>query len=216
MMTAFTPHAPLVQFAAMLDYPNTELPATAATCASMLAAERSEAARLVDAFAAYTASTPLSQIEEAYTGVFDLDPKCALYIGYHLFGESYKRSVFLLGLNERFAAQRYTPAGEVPDHLTIVLRCLAHATDEDLAQELIADAVLPALDRMTGRIKAPDLDEPPAEIPAPDSAAAQRAPFVDLLEALRLVLRDEVPDLETREPIVISNSSFIGGSPCHG
>lgn len=216
MMAAFAPSVPLSYFASMLDYPDASLPETSAACAAMLDYEGSEAAHLVQEFASYAMNTPLSKIEEAYTSVFDLDPKCALYIGYHLFGESYKRSVFLLGLNERFDAHLHTPPGEVPDHLTVVLRCLANAPDDESAQELIADAVLPALDRMTGRIKAPDLDEPPSEMPAPDSAAAQRAPFVDLLEALRLVLRDAVPDLDSREPIVIANSSFIGGSPCHG
>lgn len=215
-MAVFAPRTPLLHFAAMLDYPDARLAATSADCADIVNLAQPIAGSLVSGFADYASSTPLERIEEAYTAVFDLDAKCSLHIGYHLFGESYKRSVFLLGLHERFDAQRHTPPGEVPDHLPVVLRCLASTADDEQAMELIADGVLPALDRMTGRINAPDLDEPPAEIPAPDSAAAQRAPFVDLLEALRLVLRDEVPDLEMREPIVIANSSFIGGSPCHG
>ncbi len=213
---ALATHPSLVYFASMLDYPDTALPANATACAALLESEQSDAAPLVSGFAGYATQTRLTEIEEAYTGVFDLDPKCAPYIGYHLFGESYKRSVFLLGLNDRFGAQAYTPSGDLPDHLAVILRCLANTADEDQARELVVDAVLPALDRMTGRIKSPDLDESPDAEKLPDSAAARRAPFVDLLEALRLVLRDNDPEEETRELAPAASAIFAGGGPCHG
>lgn len=215
-MATLATHPSLNHFAVMLDYPGESLPETAAACAELLRLDHTAAASLVDDFAGYAARTALPSIEEAYTGVFDLDPKCAPYIGYHLFGESYKRSIFLLGLNERFDAQRFTPPGDLPDHLAVVLRCLTTADDDMQAQELIVDAVLPALDRMTGRIKAPDFDESPESVSLPDSSAARRAPFVDLLEALRLVLRVHLPDEESPElASTASSTSTNGGSP-HG
>lgn len=184
--------ANLEHFSAMVAYPTAALPRTAAVCAAAIGPENAEAAAMIRGFADYTARTPLGRLEETYTSVFDLDPKCSLYVGYHLFGESYKRSSFLLGLNEHFAAQEFTPAGEVPDHLSILLRCLAEATDGELAVELITDALIPALDRMTGRVASPehkDEEPPPPEAEHHEAAkAAQRAPYMAVLEALRLVL----------------------------
>ncbi|HSE32303.1 MAG TPA: hypothetical protein VLA93_12100, partial [Pyrinomonadaceae bacterium] len=40
----------------------------------------------------------LSNLQELYTRTFDLNPACALEIGYHLFGENYKRGEFLANL----------------------------------------------------------------------------------------------------------------------
>ncbi len=206
----------IAYFASMLAYPDRSLPETAADCANLLD-PADPAAPLIRGFAAYAAGSTLATLEEAYTSVFDLEPKCAPYIGYHVFGESYKRSVFLLGLNERFGAQRFTPPGELPDHLAVVLSCLVACQDDELAQELIAEAVLPALDRMTGRAKSVDADETTEDQQSAEEAAAQRAPFVDLLEALRLVLREAAGDAIAEEAVVsASGSSFLPGGPTDG
>ena len=42
----------------------------------------------------------LSQLQELYTQHVDFNPSCSLYVGYHLFGDSYKRSKFLVRLRE--------------------------------------------------------------------------------------------------------------------
>lgn len=189
-MEAIATRSTLSHFAAMFAYPDASLPRTAKECAALLDFENPAAASLVGNFAAFAAANEIAQIEEAYTSLFDLDPKCALYVGYHLFGESYKRSAFLLGLNQHFGAQAFTPSGELPDHLTVVLHSLAASSDETLCQELITDAVLPALDKMTGHTPSPESPDAPEADPAPEELAAQRAPFIDLLDALRLVLQD--------------------------
>lgn len=175
-------------FAEMLAYPDSDVPRTAAACANYIAAHDPEAAALIGTFAGYAAETHLDHLEEAYTSVFDLDPKCALYVGYHLLGESYKRSAFLLGLNEHFGANRFTPPGEVPDHLSIVLHSLAASKDEELDRELISEAIMPALDRMTGRIRSKDDADPPEEAKGFVATERPMTPYMTVLEALRSLL----------------------------
>lgn len=175
-------------FAGMLAYPNAGLPQAASACADVIGASDPLAAAMVRDFASYAASTPLARLEEAYTSVFDLDPKCTLYVGYHVFGESYKRSAFLLGLNEHFGAQRFTPQGEVPDHLSVVLRCLSASENEELDRELVTVVVLPALDKMTGRLKTDEHEDAPENQKLEQIPERQRAPYMALVEALRRLL----------------------------
>jgi nitrate reductase delta subunit len=81
-------------------------------------------------------------------------------VGYHLFGETYKRSVFLLGLKQRYRALGFAmDAAELPDRLSVVLRFLACCPDDALRDELIDEAVLPALGRMSAADRA---SQPPA------------------------------------------------------
>ncbi len=187
-METTTMRAALPYFAGMLAYPNAGLPRAAADCVDAIGASDPLAAAMVRDFADYAASTPLARLEEAYTSVFDLDPKCTLYVGYHVFGESYKRSAFLLGLNEHFGAQQYTPKGEVPDHLSVVLSCLAASGDEALDRELVTVAVLPALDKMTGRLKTDDHEDAPENQKLDQVPDLQRAPYMAVVEALRRLL----------------------------
>ncbi len=69
-------------------------------------------------------------------------------IGYQLFGDTYKRGEFLAQLNARFREHGLDVAGELPDHLGMVLRYLARATDTDLVHE----GVVPTLKRMVEQL----------------------------------------------------------------
>ncbi|MBK6646555.1 MAG: molecular chaperone TorD family protein [Anaerolineales bacterium] len=74
----------------------------------------------------YAASLPPGRLEEVYTGTFDLDAALPSYVGYHLFGETYKRSVFLVELETALHRRRLRlPDNELPDHLAVILHFLA-------------------------------------------------------------------------------------------
>lgn len=144
-------------FADILDYPGDGLAGRVAEGRALLAEEEPEAARLLGAFADVVAATPPGRLEEIYTGAFDLDTlsdldaTCYPYVGHHLFGESYKRSAFLVGLAERYRAHGFAPPpGELPDHLVVILRFLAGCPDQGLVDEIVDEALLPALRRMVG------------------------------------------------------------------
>ncbi len=151
----------LALFADILDYPG---PGTAEAVEgghALLARLCPEAAQLLEPLLRLARSTSLGHLEELYTGFFDLNPVCHPYVGYHLFGESYKRSLFLLGLKERYRSCGFqADPSELPDRLSTILRFLAHTPDPALGEELVREGLLPALERMAPPRGAPP---PPAD-----------------------------------------------------
>ncbi len=69
----------------------------------------------------------LSEQEELFTRTLDLSPLSAPYVGYHVWGESYKRGEFMAALNKEMKDLDVDLDGELPDHLLPILRYL-HAT----------------------------------------------------------------------------------------
>ncbi|MFQ5875997.1 MAG: nitrate reductase molybdenum cofactor assembly chaperone [Dehalococcoidia bacterium] len=143
-------------------------------------ARHSDAAAPLSKFRAFVEATPRGRLEEIYTGAFDLDATCHPYVGYHLFGESYKRSVFLLELKERYRAQGYIANDkDLPDRLSILLRFLSMSDDVSLAQEIIGEALIPALDKMAKKKGGEDVDEP----------RGGSRPYQDVLLTLQILLQ---------------------------
>lgn len=99
-------------------------------------------------FASDTEKLSLSDLQELYTRTFDLSPVCALEIGYHLFGENYKRGVFLANLRETEAPFELGQEQQLPDYLPVLLRLLTKLDEEELRNALIVDCIIPALQKM--------------------------------------------------------------------
>jgi nitrate reductase delta subunit len=154
----------LALLADLLDYPCAGLAGKAAECERLVARLVPAAGEPLSAFRAYLEATPLADLEETYSGFFDLNPLCHPYVGYHLFGETYKRSVFLVGLKKRYAAHGFSvdPA-ELPDRVSVMLRFVATSADETLGRELLEEGLAPALERMSTANKA---NHPPVEAPS--------------------------------------------------
>jgi nitrate reductase delta subunit len=55
---------------------------------------------------------------------FDLNPKCTLDVGWHLFEDAYERGVLLAMLREELERNAVPEHGELPDHLPSVLMLL--------------------------------------------------------------------------------------------
>jgi nitrate reductase delta subunit len=130
-------------------------------------------------YAAWVAAVDEAAREEAYAATFDLDPKAPPYVGHQLCGESTVRGAFLARLVQVYGAHGFRPAGELPDHLSVVLRFLA-AADGRERDELLRDGALVAVERM--------LEAMPRDDPHRDLLAAAR-------EVLR-VDREAIPDAE--------------------
>jgi nitrate reductase delta subunit len=162
-----------------LEYPQPGLADAVRECTALLAAVNPAAAACLREFCTFVEETPPGRLEELYTGAFDLNAAWYPYVGYHLFGESYKRSVFMLELNDRYRAHGFPEgglAGELPDHLAVLLRFLAACDDDALSEEIVQEALLPALDHMDH-----------AMANEPQDHAGQRD-YGLVLQALRLVL----------------------------
>jgi nitrate reductase delta subunit len=179
-------------FAQFLDYPQSSLSEGLRECQALLSAQNPASGELFGEFFRFADKMPLGRLQEVYTHTFDLDAAYHPYIGYHLFGESYKRSAFLVGLKERYRESAFTPPeNQLPDHLPAALRFLAACGDENTSGELIQEALLPALAKMLKREgeKAGEFDEQ-GEAPGSGSREERQVPpYVKLLEALRLVLQ---------------------------
>ncbi|MEB2344383.1 MAG: molecular chaperone TorD family protein [Deltaproteobacteria bacterium] len=189
-------------FADLLDYPRPGLGPIAEHCAALVGEEVPAAATLLREFSSFATGSPQARLEETYTGLFELDASHHPYVGYHLFGESYKRSAFLLGLKARYRRYGIECGTELPDHVAAVLRFLAANEDPEEAQELIREALYPALGRMAkGRTEEP----PDPDVPQP---ARPGSPYRGLLHALVLLLETRLPDV--RDPAA---GTFVDPQP---
>ncbi len=63
--------------------------------------------------------------EELYSRTLDLTPLSAPYVGYAIYGEDYRRGVFMAALNRAYAEAGVDAQGELPDHLVPVFEYLA-------------------------------------------------------------------------------------------
>lgn len=142
-------------FAALLEYPTPSLAAQVNTSLELLRTTYPGAAEALGTFQDALAERSQSQMEELYTSTFDMQPFCYPYVGYHLFGESYKRGAFMAKLLEEYRAFGYTVEKELPDHAAVVLRFLswsAEARNSDFGRVLLMEGLSPALEKINEEI----------------------------------------------------------------
>ena len=132
----------------LLDYPVADWQSRCDECKELLTTESESFVSQFSLFTSETERLSLSDLQEVYTRTFDLSPVCALDIGYHLFGENYKRGVFLANLRETEAPFDLGQEHQLPDYLPVLLRLLTKLTDEELRSALIVDCMIPALEKM--------------------------------------------------------------------
>lgn len=129
------------------------------------------------AFAPALGALSRDEREELYTATFDVTPTCVPYVSIHLFGEeNFKRGEFMAALGARYAAAGFETRGELPDHLSVMLRFLAQ-TDEAERRELVRFCLLGPLGKMI-------------------AALSDENPYRALLKAVREVLTAAYPDLQ--------------------
>ncbi|MBV6465240.1 MAG: nitrate reductase molybdenum cofactor assembly chaperone [Anaerolineae bacterium] len=138
-------------FAGLLAYPAASIPSRAEGCRAQLGESHPEAAAALEGFLCRARQYELEKLKELYTATFDMQPVCYPYIGYHLFGESYKRGAFMAQLNEAYRAFGFSAGQELPDHLSVVLRFLgldAANREGEFCQALLNSGLIPALEKM--------------------------------------------------------------------
>lgn len=138
-------------FGAILAYPTEELSAQVAECEEIIGDRVPSAVADLAAFREAVEEFSMGYLEEVHTAYFDLNPVCRPYVGYHLFGETYRRSIFMIRLKELYAEHGFTWAGtELPDGLSVFLTFLGTNEDDALERELIDEALAPAMAKITG------------------------------------------------------------------
>jgi nitrate reductase delta subunit len=191
-------------FADILEYPRPGVRNSIPACEALLASHDAETRALLNKFSAFAEKSSLEKMQEVYTTTFDLGATYHLYVGYHLLGESYKRSAFLLGLKERFRAEGFAPADkELPDHVAVLLRFMSVCHNEDTTRELASEGLLPGLRKMLKENKQADCSDNDGvkhEFKTEEKQKKrQPGPYRNVLKALRLVLQQQYPIMEKEE-----------------
>ena len=190
-------------FADILDYPTEGLGEQVSECMALVSAHNPEMGELLGQFQAYVGENSAGQMEEVYSTTFDLDPVCHPYVGYHIFGETYQRSAFLVGLKEQYRTCDFEIDGtELPDRISTVLRFVAISQDAEQCDVIINEGILPALEKMT-RVVEPTEEEVEDEQPITVEPV-----YKNTLHALRMLLGPSTV------PVVVPQavSDFIGGA----
>jgi len=193
-------------FGKLLEYPEHHIVETVDECIRVTDGVSSEAAAILRSFREFVADTSLGRLQEEYTRSFDMEEAHSLYVGFHLLGESYKRSAFLVELHDRYRPYDIDLGSELGDHIPIMLRFLAVCEDPEIGSEIIGDALWPALRKITTRpAREEDLEEGPPK---------EALPYHSLLDALTLVV-GELPEarLEEEEPALVTASTTPLGWP---
>ncbi|MBI2328481.1 MAG: nitrate reductase molybdenum cofactor assembly chaperone [Chloroflexi bacterium] len=140
-------------FAEVLDYPGASLAESANECLRQLDACLPDIADQMRSFVTFVESQGRGALEELYTATFDMAPALTQYIGYHLFGETPKRSAFLVRLEEAYQSHGFDSGTELADHLCVLLRFFSVAQDVEFVMPLLEECILPVLDKMAGDLR---------------------------------------------------------------
>ncbi len=165
--------------ASSLEYPGEDWNTRLDRCKQWLTIQEPDVAVQFIRFRRKVKDMSIEKLQELYTQTFDLNPVCTLDIGYHLFGENYKRGELLAKLRETEAPYELGQANQLPDHLPVLLRLLAKLEDEELRLALIGEILIPALGKMLEALSQTD------------------NPYRDLIEVISNALKNEVPDAES-------------------
>lgn len=186
--------------AELLEYPRRSPAEVAATCAGIVRERAPSAAAALDDVVSISRTLDSHECEELYAATFDLDPARSLDIGFQIFGETYKRGVFLVKMQRAVQTNGIARGCELADHLPVLLRLLARLDDDapagEDARSLAEDVILPGV----------------AKVLTTFDGARRDHPYRRALEALVALLQLDfhIDHVELPRDLSTSNSPFLG------
>jgi len=165
-----------------LEYPGDNWNTSVDHCGQWLTIQAPDVAAHFISFRRKVGELSIEKMQELYTQTFDLNPVCTLDVGYHVFGENYKRGELLAKLRETEAPFELGQANQLPDHLPLLLRLLSRLEDEELRLALIGEILIPALNKMIEALSQTD------------------NPYRDLIVVINDALGNELPEGRERFP----------------
>lgn len=176
--SAETCTAALQSASLLLTYPERSTVEAAPLLAAVADRLPEPVAQPLRTMAAHLASTPLPQLQQHYTEIFDLRRRCAPYLTYFSHGDTRQRGMALLRFSHAYRAAGAEPvSSELPDHLAVVCE-FAASTDLEGGMRLLREH------RAAIELVRRALDE-------------AGSPYVAVLDLVRAVLPDAAPrDLE--------------------
>jgi nitrate reductase assembly molybdenum cofactor insertion protein NarJ len=140
-------------FAELFRYPKADYRQKTKKCQTALNIINPEAAKELELFTSFILNANDDELEVLYTRTFDVQPISYLDIGYVLFVEDYKRGEFLVNMKKEQAEAGNRCGTELPDNLVNILRLIPKMQKPEVLQDLIALALVPALDKMISEFK---------------------------------------------------------------
>ena len=131
---------------------------------------KGEVKEMLEPFRSFVAKSEFTDLEELFTRTFDMNPLTCLEVGWHLYGEDYKRGELLVNMRQALAQYHLPESEELPDHMSHCLQLLARMEPEE-APIFVDEYLLPALEKILESLK-------------PEN------PFTGLLEALKTLFVD--------------------------
>jgi nitrate reductase delta subunit len=131
----------------LLLYPDAQAEADLTAASEWLIVNGDGLAEAARRFARFVADSDASVREERFTRTFDINPACSLELGWHLYGEDYKRGAFLVDMRQLIRGLGIEETQELPDHLIHALRCLERLPSPKVEQFSTA-YLQPALSKM--------------------------------------------------------------------
>lgn len=89
----------------------------------------------------------LEEMQELFTRTFDINPVCALEVGWQIYGENYERGNFIVMMRKKMRELGLPESSELPDHLSHILMVLGRLSSDD-AIEFASKFVAPAIEKM--------------------------------------------------------------------
>lgn len=152
-----------------------------------------------------------TQREEIFLKTFEIQAICHLEIGYVLFGEDYKRGLFLASMKDEHRRRGHDCGLELPDHLSNVLDLLSCLDDEELVKDIAELALIPAVRSMLSAFDEKRIRDRIASLKKKQEAIVQEElnygnPYRHALEALLMVLDYDFPGVPERHGGLTGNN----------
>lgn len=138
----------LEALADLFEYPDPDLREALDRAQRLIAHSEERVAIPFIAFTDIVGPMSLEEVQEAYIRTFELSAICTLEVGFHLFGESYKRGEFLAHLRAEEDPFELRQDSQLPDYLPVLLRLVGHLSDAELCRDLVGACILPATAKM--------------------------------------------------------------------
>ena len=133
------------QFAGLFRYPTTRLTEELLNLKNQFKWPCREVGLTLEKYVDYMLPLNSREREEIFLKTFEIQAICHLEIGYVLFGEDYKRGLFLAGMKEEHRKRDHDCGLELPDHLSNVLDLFSALDDEALVKDIAELALIPAV-----------------------------------------------------------------------
>ncbi len=118
-------------FAELVSYPHEGVCDTADRLGGWLKQRHAAVYDAFEPFQKYIREARFAEIEECFTYSFDLNAAACLEVGWHLYGEDYRRGQFLAQMRQCLMQHHIEESQELPDHLSHCLKAAAILNEAD-------------------------------------------------------------------------------------